>query len=63
MFLKASTSPVSWDMFVSKVETVERTTAIKMRKRLGLANTPGIYNYYLFQLGCLSEGQSMIIIA
>ena len=42
MFLKASTSPVSWDMFVSKVETVERITAIKMRKKLGLANTTGI---------------------
>ena len=41
-FLRNSSSPVTWDKFLSKVECVDRATAAKMRKKLGLVLMPGI---------------------
>ena len=42
MFLRNSSSPVTWEKFLSKVESVDRATATKMRKKLGLTQMPGI---------------------
>ena len=42
MFLRNSFSPVTWEKFLSKVESVDRATATKMRKKLGLTQKPGI---------------------
>ena len=36
MFQRASTRPVTWDMFISKVENVDWLTATKMRRKLGI---------------------------
>ena len=41
-FLRNSSSPVTWDKFLPKVECVDRLTAAKMRKKLGLSPMPGI---------------------
>ena len=41
MFQRASTRPVTWDMFISKVENVDWLTATKMRRKLGITATPG----------------------
>ena len=39
MFQRASTRPVTWDMFISKVENVDWLTATKMRRKLGITAT------------------------
>ena len=41
MFQRASTRPVTWDMFISKVENVDWLTATKMRRKLGITATQG----------------------
>ena len=33
---RTSTIPVTWDMFISRVENVDQLTATKMRKKLGI---------------------------
>ena len=40
MFERASTRPVTWDMFVSRVENVDLLTATKMKRKLGITATP-----------------------
>ena len=45
MFQRASAIPVSWDMFVSRVENVDRLTAAKMRRKLGITATPSKHHY------------------
>ena len=40
MFQRASTRPVTWNMFVSRVENVDRLTATKMMRKLGITATP-----------------------
>ena len=42
VFLRNSSSPITWDQFLSKVECIDRLTAAKMRKKLGLSLMPGI---------------------
>ena len=41
MFQRASTRPVTWDMFVSRVENVDLLTATKMKRKLGITATQG----------------------
>ena len=51
MFQRASTRPVTWDMFISRVKNVDRLTATKMRRKLGITPTPSkhylCHNYYV----------------
>ena len=60
MFKRASTRPVTWNMFVSRVENVDLLTATKMKRKLGITATPGKY-YTIskllcsFSLRCLSK--------
>ena len=60
MFQRASTRPVTWDMFVSRVENVDLLTATKMKRKLGITATPGKH-YTIssllcsFSLRCLSK--------
>ena len=44
MFQRASTRPVTWDMFISRVRCVDQSTATKMRRKLGITATPS--NHY-----------------
>ena len=39
-FQRASTRPVTWDMFISRVKIVDRSTAKQMRRKLGITATP-----------------------
>ena len=36
MFQRANTRPVTWNMFISRVENVDWLTATKMRRKLGI---------------------------
>ena len=40
MFQRASTIPVTWDMFVSILENVDLLTATKMKRKLEITTTP-----------------------
>ena len=42
---RTSTTPVTWDMFISRVENVDQLTATKMRKKLGITATPSKHHY------------------
>ena len=58
IFRRASIRPVTWNIFISRVKTVERLAATKMRRKLGIITSPSKrhYNYhYSFRLGCLSN--------
>ena len=58
IFRRASIRPVTWDMFISRVKTVERLTATKMRRKLGITAIPSKRHYnchYSFRLGYLSN--------
>ena len=46
MFLTYSRAPVTWEMFTSKVESVEITTARNMRRKLNLPVTLGKDKHY-----------------
>ena len=49
MFQRANIRPVTWDMFVSRVENVDRLTATKMKRKLGItATTSKHYTILLF---------------
>ena len=40
MFRRNSTRPVTWNMFISRVKSVDQLTATKMRRKLGITATP-----------------------
>ena len=40
MFQSANTRPVTWNMFISRVKSVDRFTATKMRRKFGITATP-----------------------
>ena len=40
MFQRTSTTPVTWNMFASRVENVDLFTATKMKRKLGITATP-----------------------
>ena len=44
-FQRAITRPITWDMFISRVENVDKLTATKMRRKLGITSTPGKHHY------------------
>ena len=47
MFQTGSARPVTWDVFISRVENVDQLTATKMRKKLGITATPSKHHHII----------------
>ena len=45
IFQRGSTRPVTWNIFISRVEKVDQFTATNMRKKLGIPATPSKHHY------------------